>query len=157
MKTIIASLTASLTLLTISLSYAKEPDDLAAILKETQVTEKILEGALREELRRDTRVTSVAAEFIAPQGVVVAISLNTPWLRYDERGEPSFEFHGNITRHAECRDRIGGWRFARRRDGDEPFGAAHRGQALGHQLVPGDRVEREAAVRQALASPSKQL
>ena len=97
MKTIIASLTASLTLLTISLSYAKEPDDLAAILKETQVTEKILEGALREELRRDTRVTSVAAEFIAPQGVVVAISLNTPWLRYDERGEPSFEFHGNIT------------------------------------------------------------
>ena len=53
MKTIIASLTASLTLLTISLSYAKEPDDLAAILKETQVTEKILEGALSQEYRYD--------------------------------------------------------------------------------------------------------
>ena len=76
---------------------ARTPDDLPQIQRETRIVEEVLQSALREEFRRELRVTRVEAEYLAPQGVLVAITLNTPWLQIDERGETSFQFHGDIS------------------------------------------------------------
>ena len=56
-----------------------------------------MQGALQQELRRNIRVTTVAAEYLPRQGVLLSITLNTPWLRYDDQGDPTIEFHGNIS------------------------------------------------------------
>ena len=56
-----------------------------------------MQGALRQELRNELRGTSVEAEYLAPQSVLVAVNINTPWLKFNQRGEPEFQFHGNIS------------------------------------------------------------
>ena len=78
-------------------SVAREVANIADIKRETRIVADVLESALRQELRREVRVTQVEAEYLAHQGVLASVTLNTPWLKIDEQGEPHFEFHGNIS------------------------------------------------------------
>ena len=88
----------SILLLTTSLPLtARSPDDLQDILRETRIVADVLNSALRQELRKDLRVTQLDAQYLAAQGGLVSVKLNSPWLKFDERGEPEFEFHGNIS------------------------------------------------------------
>ncbi|NKC01335.1 MAG: hypothetical protein GKR90_22945 [Pseudomonadales bacterium] len=76
---------------------AREISDLNNIQRETRIVSDVIRAALRDQLRRDVRVTSLSAEYLARQGVLVSITLNTPWIKIGEEGEPSFDFHGNVT------------------------------------------------------------
>lgn len=76
---------------------ARVPDDLEQIQRETRIVQEVLQSALRQELRGELRVTRVEAEYLAQQGVFIEVTLNTPWLKIDDRGEPTFQFHGDIS------------------------------------------------------------
>ena len=92
------SFTALLFALLVSVSTsAATPPNVKAIQRETKIMEDVMHAALRQELRHNVRVTRLDAEYLAPQGVLISLSLNSPWLKYGHDGEPSFEFHGNIS------------------------------------------------------------
>lgn len=76
---------------------AREPDNLEDIQREARIVKDVMQSALRQELRGNTRVTQVQAEYLPRQGVLVSVTMNTPWLHFDDKGEPTFEFHGNIS------------------------------------------------------------
>ena len=76
---------------------ARDINDIEAHQRETRIVADVMRSALRQELRQDVRVTNVSAEYLPKQGVLLSVTLNTPWLKIDERGEPHFEFHGNIS------------------------------------------------------------
>ena len=76
---------------------AREIADIQDIKRETRIMSDVMRSALRDQLTRDVRVTSISAEYLARQGVHVAVTLNTPWLKIDDRGEPTFDFHGDVT------------------------------------------------------------
>ncbi|MFT7651158.1 MAG: hypothetical protein ACI9ON_002029 [Limisphaerales bacterium] len=94
---LLAALAVPMLLGLIASPMAKVPDDLDEIQRQTRIIEEVLQGALRQELRSELRVTNVDAQYLAPQGVLISVNINTPWLKFDKRGEPEFQFHGNIS------------------------------------------------------------
>ena len=75
---------------------AREIADLQDIKRETRIVSDVIRSSLRDQLNGDVRVTSISAEYLARQGVHVSVTLNTPWLKIDGSGEPSFDFHGDV-------------------------------------------------------------
>lgn len=81
----------------VSLSgHARTPGKLDDIQRETRIVADVFRAALRDQLKGELRVTDLHAEYLAQQGVLVSVTLNRPWLKIDDAGHPSLEFHGNI-------------------------------------------------------------
>jgi len=67
-------------LLTLPSASARDIDNLDDLLREARIVADVMKSALRTELRDGVRVTSVSAEYLARQGVLVSVKLNAPWL-----------------------------------------------------------------------------
>lgn len=78
-------------------SHAEVPNNIEDIKRESRIFNDVLGAALRQQLRGDTRVTQMRTDYLPHQGVLISMTLNTPWLKYDSNGEPQFEFHGEIS------------------------------------------------------------
>lgn len=83
------------TLLSAALAHAKTPNNIEAIQREARIVADVMKSALRNELRDDVRVTSVSAEYLAKQGVMISVKLNAPWLTIND-GENAIEFNSQI-------------------------------------------------------------
>ena len=57
---------------------ARETAELDAIQREARIVADVMKAALRSELSDGVRVTSVNAEYLAQQGVLVSVRLNAP-------------------------------------------------------------------------------
>lgn len=77
-------------------AQARTPDNLDQIQRETRIIADVLRSSLRNELRKQMRITSVAAQFLPRQGVLVSINMNAPWLRIND-GENAIEINGDVT------------------------------------------------------------
>lgn len=83
-------------MLTSTETQAREPNKLDDIQRETRIVADVMRAALRDQLRGELRLTDVEAQYLARQGVLITVSLNTPWLKISDNGESSFEIHGDI-------------------------------------------------------------
>ena len=88
-------LLALITLSLASLATAREVDNLADITREAKIVADVMKSALRNELKGGIRVTSVTAEYLAEQGVLVSVRLNAPWLTINN-GDTSIAINGQI-------------------------------------------------------------
>ena len=77
-------------------THAREIADLQDIQRETRIVSDVMRSALRDQLNGEVRVTSISAEYLARQGVHVSVTLNTPWLKINDGGETTFDFHGDV-------------------------------------------------------------
>ncbi len=75
-------------------AFAREPDDLEDIQRELRIVSDVFKSALRDELRDDMRVTSVDAQYLAQQGVLLSVTVNTPYMNIGHDGSRSFEIDG---------------------------------------------------------------
>ncbi len=66
---------------------ARVPDNLQAIQREARIVADVIKSALRQEGGDSLRVSSVEAQYLADQGVLLTVNLNTPWLGMEDRGE----------------------------------------------------------------------
>jgi hypothetical protein len=82
-------------LLAANSALAREPQNLSVIHRETKIVADVMKSALRSELRQGVRVTSVTAEYLANQGVLVSVNLNAPWLVIND-GDSAIEINGQI-------------------------------------------------------------
>ncbi len=97
MKSMLFTLAVAVILLTcITPAQARTLENLEQIQRETRIIADVLRSSLRNELRKQMRITSVAAEFLPRQGVLVSINMNAPWLRIND-GENAIEINGNVT------------------------------------------------------------
>ena len=83
----------ALALLTPAASLAREPDNLAEIQREARIVADVMRSAMRSELK-DVRVTSVNAEYLPRQGVLVSVKMNAPWLQIDN-DDATIQINGN--------------------------------------------------------------
>jgi len=88
-------LLACLTLSLATLATAREVDNLADITREAKIVADVMKSALRSELKSGIRVTSVTAEYLAKQGVLVSVRLNAPWLTINN-GDTAIAINGQI-------------------------------------------------------------
>ena len=77
--------------------HAREIDNIADIQREMRIVSAVFESALQDQLRGAYRVTHVQATYLAKQGVLLDVTLNTPWLRFDEEGSAHLRLHGDFT------------------------------------------------------------
>jgi hypothetical protein len=85
-------------LLTLFTAIAAEPrtvDNLDDINRETRIVADVMKSALRSELSSGIRVTSVTAEYLAKQGVLISVRLNANWLTIND-GSSGIEINGQI-------------------------------------------------------------
>ena len=75
--------------------HARTPDNLEDVQREARIVADVVKSSLRNELRDQVRVTSVQAEYLPRQGVLVSVRTNAPWLTIHD-GETPIEFNGNI-------------------------------------------------------------
>ena len=80
-----------------AMAQARTPDDLQAIQREARIVADVMKSALRSELRDDVRVTGVSAEYLAKQGVLISVKVNTPWLAIND-SESILEINGRELR-----------------------------------------------------------
>ena len=83
----------ALALLMPAASLAREPDNLAEIQREARIVADVMRSAMRGELK-DVRVTSVNAEYLPRQGVLVSVKMNAPWLQIDNN-DATIQINGN--------------------------------------------------------------
>ncbi len=83
----------ALALLTPAASLAREPENLEAIQREARIVADVMRSAMRGELK-DVRVTSVSAEYLPRQGVLVSVKMNAPWLQIDNN-DATIQINGN--------------------------------------------------------------
>lgn len=76
-------------------ALAREITDLDAIQREARIVADVMKAALRSELTDGVRVTSVHAEYLARQGVLVSVRLNAPWLTINDN-DSSIAIAGEI-------------------------------------------------------------
>ncbi len=93
---VVLGMLVSSVLLTTTETQAREPSKLSDIQRETRIVADVMRAALRDQLRGELRLTDVEAQYLARQGVLITVTLNTPWLKINDNGESSFEFHGDI-------------------------------------------------------------
>ena len=74
---------------------ARETAELDAIQREARIVADVMKAALRSELSDGVRVTSVNAEYLAQQGVLVSVRLNAPWLTIND-SDSSIAIAGEI-------------------------------------------------------------
>ena len=74
---------------------ARELDNLEALQRETRIAADVMRAVLRDQLPKGIRATTVNAEYLAHQGVLLSIKLNTPWLVINDN-ETKFAFNGQI-------------------------------------------------------------
>ena len=77
-------------------ALARTPDDLEALQRETRITADVMKAVLREGLRDETRITKVTADYLADQGVLINVVLNSPWLSISEDAR-GVEISGQIS------------------------------------------------------------
>ncbi|MEM9620192.1 MAG: hypothetical protein AAF993_00990 [Pseudomonadota bacterium] len=75
-------------LLTLPLQ-AKVPEQLAEIQREARIVADVMVSALRREVGEQLRITAVEPQFLVDQGVLMTVSMNTPWLSLQHGGDPS--------------------------------------------------------------------
>ncbi len=92
MQTAAWALAATLTL-TPAIGETREPDNLAAIQREARIVADVMRSALRNELK-NTRITTVNAEYLPRQGVLVSVKMSAPWLEID-KSESTIQINGN--------------------------------------------------------------
>jgi hypothetical protein len=78
-----------------SLAAARDVEQLADIQREARITADVIRSALREQLPDGVRATSVTAEYLARQGVLVTIKLNSPWLVINDDAA-KIQFNGRL-------------------------------------------------------------
>ncbi len=74
---------------------AREVDNLDDKQREARIVADVMKSALRSELRNGVRVTTVSAEYLARQGVLISVKLNAPWLVIND-GDSAIEFNGQL-------------------------------------------------------------
>lgn len=67
-----------------SISIARTIDNIDNILRETRIVADVINSALRNEMKDGVRVSNVTAQYLAKQGVLVAVRLNAPWLTIND-------------------------------------------------------------------------
>ena len=95
MKTAILTLQLLACLFWVPGLMAREPDNLEQIQRETRILADVMKSSLRGEFRNDVRVTSVSAEYLPMQGVLVSVNLNAPWLTIND-GNANIAINGNL-------------------------------------------------------------
>ena len=75
---------------------AREVGNIDDIQREARIVADVMQSALRNELRDGVRVTTVTAEYLARQGVLISVKLNAPWLVINE-GDSAIEINGQLT------------------------------------------------------------
>ena len=89
-------------LLSAAPSAAKEPKNLQDIQRESRIVADVMKSALRGELGQGMRLTNADAQYLARQGVLITLSVNSPWLTIHEDGQgTSLEFNGEFSLPAE--------------------------------------------------------
>ncbi len=78
-------------------TWARTPERLAEVQREMRIVADVMKSVLRDELEDDARVTRVSAQYLARQGVLISVSLNSPWFTVNENGERAFQFDGQIS------------------------------------------------------------
>jgi hypothetical protein len=78
-----------------SVTLARTPHDLDTIQREARIAEDVFESVLRTEWRDSLRVSSVDAQFLANQGVLMSIRISKPWISIREDGS-NIEIDGPI-------------------------------------------------------------
>lgn len=76
-------------------SYARTIDNVAAIQREARILADVMNSSLRGEMSEGVRVSSVRAEYLAKQGVLVSVRLNAPWLTINDN-DTAVEINGQI-------------------------------------------------------------
>ena len=84
-----------LTLCLATAATGREIENLAEINREAKIVADVMKSALRSELSKDIRVTSVTAEYLAKQGVLISVRLNAPWLTITD-GDSNIQINGQI-------------------------------------------------------------
>ncbi|XOV84774.1 MAG: hypothetical protein ACFHXK_06550 [bacterium] len=74
---------------------ARDIENLADIHREAKIVADVMKSALRSELSGGLRVTSVSAEYLAKQGVLVSVRLNAPWLTITDT-DAAIQINGQI-------------------------------------------------------------
>jgi len=76
-------------------AQARLPDNLDAVQRESRIMAQVLKTVMREAVPKSTRVTKVDARYLAEQGVLVTVSLNTPWITVNN-AESGISINGEI-------------------------------------------------------------
>ena len=77
-------------------AHAREPDRLDEVLREARIFADVVESALREQVGNQPRVTSVTAEFLAQQGILLNVNVAKPWFSVDS-GDRSIQVDTEIS------------------------------------------------------------
>lgn len=79
------------------MTVAKVPDNIEAIQREARIVADVMKSALRSELHSEMRITAVTGEYLAEQGVLISVRMNTPWLSISEAENViDFRAHFNL-------------------------------------------------------------
>lgn len=78
-----------------NVAFAQATQKIAAIQRESRIVADVMASALRTELSNGIRVSSVSAEYLARQGVLISVKLNAPWLIVDNLGT-HIEINGDL-------------------------------------------------------------
>lgn len=74
---------------------AREVGNLDNIQRESRIVADVMKSALRTDLPSGIRVTTVSAEYLAQQGVLISVKLNAPWLVIND-GESAIAINGQL-------------------------------------------------------------
>ncbi|NOX52629.1 MAG: hypothetical protein GXP16_19165 [Gammaproteobacteria bacterium] len=72
---------------------ARTPDHIDDLQRETRIVADVVKAALRDKLSGEERVAYVQAEYLAAQGVLLSVTLNSSWWP-NSRHSTSFEING---------------------------------------------------------------
>jgi len=74
---------------------ARVVDNIEGVLREARIVADVMHSALRSEMKNGVRVSNVSSEYLAKQGVLISVRLNTPWLTIND-SDTSIRINGQI-------------------------------------------------------------
>ena len=79
-----AALAASLS---VPAGHARIVDNLDPIVREMEIAKDVFRSSMRNSVSEDVRISSVEAQYLAQQGVLISINVVRPWFKVNKRGQ----------------------------------------------------------------------
>jgi len=70
-------------------TFAKSVDNLDRLVREVDIAADVFRSSIRKRVSDRLRVSNVQGAYLARQGVLISMDVNTPWIRMDELAERS--------------------------------------------------------------------
>ncbi|MCZ6619821.1 MAG: hypothetical protein O7E57_17000 [Gammaproteobacteria bacterium] len=77
--------------------HARTVDNLDAIVREMEIAKEVFRSSIGNSISEEIRISSVDAQYLAGQGVLISIDVVRPWFKINKPGQhPYADFYSNV-------------------------------------------------------------